>query len=1049
MSATAPSADTPSGATSPGAGPELDPSGLVPADACIAMEDPGRCFGPAMADGRRRYVRVEHIGEGGLGEVWRAWDFNLSKWVAIKLLRGALAPADVEAFLEEGKLVSKLEHPGIVPVYDVGIHEGRPYLVMQLVVGESLARTPVTNRASEVARLVRDAARGLHHAHERGVLHQDVKPENILVAHAHGDGADRVLLADFGIARVLGGSLRRYMSEADRRGASLGTPEFMSPEQARSLAPASVPAGAADPIDQRTDVYGLGATMYALLAGRPPYSGPVDDVLRKAANERPQPIRALRPDCPRPLARIVEKAMARDPAARHPTAAALAADLDAFLRWGWARRLLRPLSWVAALLAVVAIAFLVVREVGYRRALAREAEHERALAWEEAVVAADEALSWKPGDTRARRTLAGARHRLGWFDPVHALAHPPLVEAIALSPDGKVVASGAKDGSVRVWDATTGALRAAFAGEDRGRVSALAFSGDGRTLAVSNGASLDIRLLDLAAARERARLPAQTSGGVRMVAWSLDGRWLAAAGPDPELRLWDASRLDAPPHLLRGHDEGAFALAFSPDASHLASAGPGTDVFLFDVPSATLARRFEGFTGIAWSAAFSGDGRTFAVGYSGNLVMLWDARTWERLGTIAQVDDAVQSVAFGRTGRLLAVADISGKAWLFDALGDKAPHWSPEPLSGDQLWSARADGRLLRLLEGHKPGLQSCLALSPDGETLATASRDGTIKVWSRRWTVAEPGPPLVPERPDALSAAAARSLAVDDDGGAVHLILAGGSRVEHASNRGGPFRIAPVPGVKGDEISFAVDPAGAGHLLFGTLHSSPVVASWLHHATNEGGTWRVVTVDDSDAGWGHSLAVDAEGAVHASYISGRGELRYARRDPVTRVFSVPVDVEVLPRDEIGPHTAVAVCPNEHVHIAYFVGKHGALRLRHAIQDAAGAWRLADLIPPGRLAISVPGRPAARVGADESVHLCYWDYPPKRRFKGLPLARERVLLHVHAAGDGWRAGAIAPGVAPGNDPPLWLTLDPAGAPRVRYLDLETGVLRCAFRRDGP
>jgi tetratricopeptide (TPR) repeat protein/predicted Ser/Thr protein kinase len=253
------------------------------------------------------YVKAELIGRGGFGEVWRAWDERLSRWVALKLLRQDDAGDERERFVREAQTAATLSHANIAAVYDVGEHDGRPYIAMQIVDGSSLQNWKERD-ALKIVRTIRDAARAVEHAHERGIIHRDLKPANIMT-----DSSGAVYVMDFGCARST-----RVASSLTMSGMLVGTPAYMSPEQARG-----------DRADARSDVYMLGATLYELLAGRRPFGGEdLIDVLTSVANDPPPPIAGVDPS----LHAVVMKCLEKDPVRRYPTAGALASDLDRWLR---------------------------------------------------------------------------------------------------------------------------------------------------------------------------------------------------------------------------------------------------------------------------------------------------------------------------------------------------------------------------------------------------------------------------------------------------------------------------------------------------------------------------------------------------------------------------------------------------------------------------------------------------------------------------------------------------------------------------------------------
>jgi serine/threonine-protein kinase len=289
---------------------------MASATSDFAEDAPGPAHVPTPAD-LPDYELQEELGRGGMGIVYRAWQPSLQRNVAVKLiLRGTLASTDEQArFQAEAEAAGRLQHPHIVPIYEVASHGGQCYFSMQLVEGttlaERLADGPLPER--EAARLMATVARAIHYAHTQGVIHRDLKPANILL-----DAAGEPHVTDFGLAKQLdaGASLTRT-------GAVLGTPAYMAPELA---------SGDRGMIGPTCDVYSLGTILYALLTGRPPFQGPspVDTVLMVLEQE-PLPPRLLNRKLDRDLEMIVLKCLQKPPELRYASAAALADDLEAYL----------------------------------------------------------------------------------------------------------------------------------------------------------------------------------------------------------------------------------------------------------------------------------------------------------------------------------------------------------------------------------------------------------------------------------------------------------------------------------------------------------------------------------------------------------------------------------------------------------------------------------------------------------------------------------------------------------------------------------------------
>ncbi|HET9004954.1 MAG TPA: serine/threonine-protein kinase, partial [Gemmatimonadaceae bacterium] len=257
-----------------------------------------------------QYEVESEIGRGGMSVVYRARDRRLNRPVAIKVLPPELAfdPAIRARFTREAQTSAHLSHAHIVPIYDVGERDGIAWFVMTIVTGGSLAtlieREP-RQQVDEVRRLLCECADALAYAHLRGVIHRDVKPDNILLDGNNG----RVMVTDFGIARAVESGTRLTVT-----GMAIGTPAYMSPEQA---------LGERE-IDGRSDIYSLGVLGYQMLTGRVPFSaGNSMALLLKHVSERPQPIVELRPDAPAGLREAIERAMMKSPEDRWPTAAAM------------------------------------------------------------------------------------------------------------------------------------------------------------------------------------------------------------------------------------------------------------------------------------------------------------------------------------------------------------------------------------------------------------------------------------------------------------------------------------------------------------------------------------------------------------------------------------------------------------------------------------------------------------------------------------------------------------------------------------------------------
>jgi WD40 repeat protein len=668
------------------------------------------------------YQVLAEIGRGGMGVVYQARQLKLDRLVALKMiLAGSHAgAADLARFQTEAHAIARLQHPNIVQVYEVGDHEGKPFLSLEFCGGGSLAQklngTPLPPR--EAAALVETLARAMQAAHEQHVVHRDLKPANVLLA---ADGAPKV--TDFGLAKKL--------DEAGQTqsGAVLGTPSYMAPEQA---------GGKSLEIGPAADVYALGAILYECLTGRPPFKAATAlDTMMQVVSDEPVPPTQLQSKTPRDLETICLKCLRKEARKRYGSARELADDLRRFLAGEPIRgrpvgRVERVAKWVkrnplvTALVALVVLSVaggatgIIVKYMDAREALidrdaalqqardnAEAMRHQLAnsnvllaqAAWnDDHVVEARLRLAAVPQDLRKWEWYYLNRQYQGGIFTMQG-------RSVAFNPDGTRLAT-ASGITARLWDARTGQQLLACKGH-AGMVTGVAFSPDGTRVAT---ASVDgtARLWDARTGQPLLVCKGHTDK-VLSLAFSPNGTLLATASEDRTARLWDA-RTGQPFLEFKGHSGEVMSVAFSPDGMRLATASADGTARLWDALTGKPLVECERQTGAVWGVAFSPDGTRLATACTDRTARLWDARTGRFLLECRGHTNIVQSVAFSPDGRRLATASHDDTA---------------------RLWDVRT-GQQLLVCKGHTGGVAS-VAFSPDEKLLATASRDETARLWDAR----------------------------------------------------------------------------------------------------------------------------------------------------------------------------------------------------------------------------------------------------------------------------------------------------------------------------
>jgi eukaryotic-like serine/threonine-protein kinase len=708
---------------------------------CVADSAPlpGRAFG--------NYELLEEIARGGMGVVYKARQRGLGRIAAVKmiLVERFAGKQSVQRFRGEAAAAGVLQHPNIVAIHEIGMHEGQHFFSMDYVEGQNLAQL-VGDRplpASQAARYVKQIAEAVHYAHGQGILHRDLKPSNVLIDSV----TDQPRVTDFGLAKRLASDSSLTLS-----GQMLGSPNFMPPEQA---------SPGRGKVGRSSDVFGLGGILYFLLTARAPFQGEsLEATINQVLNTEPVSPRLLNPRLPRDLETICLKCLEKEPARRYATAQELADELGRFLDdkpilarpvsrsekvWRWCRRnpVIATLAVTAAIIFLLGFAGVawqgqrasraaaetkVQRDLAQGHLYAAQMKLVHAACQEGKLGRALELLRAqqpRPGQSDVRGFDWRFLYRLCLSSSEVLATNTSGFHSVDFSPGGRTVAFGSGDGVVEIFEAQTWRAVSRWAAHD-GIVASLAFGGR-NTLWLATVSSDDglLKLWDLA--NPGVLFATNSLRGHRSfvkLSFSPGGEFLVASTPalTPQglsLNLWEvvsSPRGGAPTVRLKTNLPFGGPVAFLPDERIMAVCNQppsGFTVNLYDLATGATTNLGPAHSDAIICIAASRDGRRLATGSSDERVVVWDV---ER-GSIHRVLQG----DFIETSTLAFTPDSQT---LFASCSDQNIYaWQ----LGDPVRS--------RVLAGHR-GPVNALAVSPDGRWLASAGQDGTARLWSLRGTV-------------------------------------------------------------------------------------------------------------------------------------------------------------------------------------------------------------------------------------------------------------------------------------------------------------------------
>lgn len=678
--------------------------------------------GPRVVDTKYRIDAL--IGQGGMGAVYRAMHLELDRSVALKIVLPDFVSSGetLERFRREARAAARLNHPSVITIYDFGVLDnGRAYLAMELLSGKSLREEVEIkgilspSRALEILQPVCGAVQAAHNA---GVIHRDLKPDNI-VLERNELGVEIIKVVDFGIAKLREAAGTNAMNlNLTGPGLVMGTPHYMSPEQCKG-----------EELDPCSDIYSLGVMLYEMLCGHVPFDAPTPSaVIIQHAIDPPRRLSLIRKDIKPELEAVVMKALMKSRAARQQSVKELCSELEKAINGTElsAPSLLRapeppplppvpkpslssatPKDLVAATLVEYENDPLSTRLLDDKNISAPKPRRPVS----DLDAEANELLAHTTGLPMEDDDDSELDYQSSYINPqnirltesAQLQGHEHVVKALAYTPEGQYLISASSDGAIKIWDLKKKRVRGALHGHELS-VNALAVSPNGQLLA-SASADGSVRIWDIAKEQERTKLGGY-AGSLRSLVFSPSGQYLVLSH-DTNIEMWDIGQKKLVT-TFTGHVRLVESLEFSKDGSIIISGGADETIRFWDVNKRTNIGLISCTGHCVYTVASCVDG-ILATGGKDHSIRLWDITSQTELALLAGHKDSVRSLVFSARGDYLCSGDWSGTI---------------------KLWDTAMGVEVIGLPDAHDGAILT-VAFSPDEKQIASSGYDQIIKLWN------------------------------------------------------------------------------------------------------------------------------------------------------------------------------------------------------------------------------------------------------------------------------------------------------------------------------